>query len=136
MGKIYNIKYESQERFNNVAGLWHLYDYLSKQYQKNYVENAHLLRLSIEVSKLSLDNGKIGAGLLQFFQPLDKATLEKVWPKMAIGDEWPGWYGYCDQNFTAAGDVHELSSGALNLTIDGKFLWGARRQVELEFDYT
>ena len=126
MGR-YRQKFESPERLENVLGILQIYLYLASEYQENYVDDEQLQLISADVSKLSLENGKSDVNSKSFFKPLDKAVLETIWPKMRIGEDWPGWYGFCYNNYTAADSVYKFSARALSLEVKGKYLWNPRQ---------
>ena len=122
----YNAKHESPKRHENVIGVFQIYIYLSLEFQENYVDDVQLQHIPVDVSRLDLENGKSDADSLLFFKPLDKATLERIWPEMEIGEHWPGWYGLCSNNFTAATRVNHFSLEALDLEVEGKRRWKER----------
>ena len=123
---VYDFSYEGPERSKILLELVYIYNNLKFHYQESYVYDTHLQQLSVDVSKLSLEDGKTAAGILSFFKPLEEAKLEKGWFDLVVNEEWPGWDTYCTDNFTAACAVDAFSIGALDLKVEGEHLWKTR----------
>lgn len=145
MGR-YRVENESAERHEILNVLARICVYLHYEYEENHLNDEVLHDLPIDVFNLSLENERIDAGLLSFFEPLDETAFENLSSEMVIPEEWPEWpspcgddfcddclcdcnSNLCNDNFTAASWVADISSQLWDSQVGSKHEWCSRGWV-------
>lgn len=117
MGK-YKFCNEGPERQKWVENISPLIQYFLKTYNEFHVSNRELKQHPIDISKLSLEDGKVTARHARsFFSPLDMKIVDSTLSNYKFEAEWPGR----DQFF-----IHNCASASLLSSFIGSTLYESK----------